>query len=415
MKPSIDYHLKPKTPFMLRFTLLIPILIMLISNLAGYFPVHSMHPGTVAGPIILVFLLFFIVLYYPKDRLNTLIFLYALYYFVLCAFSSNYIASYYEYMKFFIHIFMFPLGYYYINTYERFQRLTKMYFITLVLFTVNVVIANVFKIGSSDYLESSFYFGMGGVNVTKIMIILLFASANLFPLLKQKQKKYFILFLFMVVLVVIMGVKRTALLSLVVGVILFFFYNQLKHGSLKFVFASVFSLLLFMLIFSDSVEVMQQRLEARGENLGLTEESIEKEARYTEVHVVLKTWINGSISHKLFGSELFNDTKFFNTYRMLHTDYMVILNGSGIVGMAMWFLILYGIFKRGKYCMKNVKNDIRLPFLKASFYSILVAQIILSTAGTIQGYETRTFILLYLGATIGMLKGEFGVEKQRNK
>lgn len=100
---------------------------------------------------------------------------------------------------------------------------------------------------------------------------------------------------------------------------------------------------------------------------------------------------------------------------MLHVDYSVILNGSGLVGITLWIIILIAVFRKGRYYLKLFNKDNRCPFLKPTFYSILAGQMLMSISGTIQGYSIRIYIWLYLGAIIGTLHGEWIKHKQANR
>lgn len=398
-----------------KFTLFIPILFSITSNTVGYFESRSLHPGNIAMVITVPLLFLFMIKYYPKERVSLYILLYILFYFVLVFLSSNVFESFYNYLKFFIGIVMFPLGYYFVNSYNRFQTLTKYYFIALLLFLVNLLIANIFKLGTSDYLDDSFYFGAGRVNTTKNMIILLFVSINLIPMLTRKQKLYFIAVLVVAAFITLVGIKRSVLLSFSVGAILFLLYNRAKHGSLKIILAGTFGALMLFLVYPKAFDLFEARFEARGQSVELSDEAIEKEGRVGEFQEVLQTWVDGGIKHKLIGSDLFNDRQFFGVKRMLHVDYSVILNGSGLVGIILWIIILLAVFRKGKHYLKLFNNDSRFPFLKPAFYSILAAQILMSISGTIQGYALRAFIWLYLGAIIGTLRGELWLRSKEEK
>lgn len=389
------------------FVLFIPILFAIAENTTGYFSGGTLNPGTIRGFITAIFLVFFLTKFYPKDGLNKTILFFVVYYFFLCFFSSNYSESFYGFFKFFIAMFMFPVGYFFINSYELFQKLNKIFFIALCIFVLNIIIANIFNLGTSDYLEDSFYFGAGRVNITKIMLIVLFASINLITALNNKQKKYFIAILIISAFITIVGIKRSVLLSFGAGAILYLIFNRLKLGIVKIVFPAVFGILLTLLIYPNAINLVESRFMAREERIGLDEEVIESEGRVDEMSLVINSWIEGSITHKMFGSELFNDRAFFNSQRMLHTDYMVILNGSGLLGIVLWFIILIGIFIKGQQYLKIFDNDIRFPFLRATFYSIIVSQLFMSISGSIQGIGLRSYILLYLGAIIGTMKGEY--------
>lgn len=393
--------------FFTLFVLFIPILFAIAENTTGYFPGGAMNPGTIRGFITAVFLLFFLTKFYPKDVLNKTILFFVFYYFFLCFFSSNYSESFYGFFKFSIAMFMFPLGYFFINSYEFFQKLNKYFFIALCLFVLNIIIANIFNLGTSDYLEDSFYFGAGRVNITKIMLIVLFASLNLITALNNKQKNFFIAILIISTFITIVGIKRSVLLSFGAGIILFLLFNRLKLGMLRIFFPILFGLVLTTLIYPNAINLFESRFMAREERIGLDEEVIESEGRVDEVSLVINSWVEGSVFHKLFGSELFNDRAFFKSRRMLHTDYMVILNGSGVLGVILWFAILIGIFIKGQRLLRFFDNDKRFPFLRATFYSIIVSQLIMSISGSIQGIGLRSFIFLYLGAIVGTIQGEY--------
>lgn len=388
------------------FVFLIPIIFAIAENTTGYFSGRSLNPGTIRGVITALFLFYFVLKLYPTDTLNKIILLYVIYFFVLCLISSDYTESFYGFFRFFIATLMFPVGYVFINSYEKFQRLNRLFFVALCLFIINIIIANIFNLGTSDYLEDSFYFGAGRVNITKIMLIILFASINLIPALKGKHKRIFIAILFIAAFITIVGIKRSVLLSFGVSALMYLRFSRLKKGFVSIIMPILFGVLFSLLVYPKALNIMESRLLAREERISLDEETIETEGRVSETALVIESWINGDIFHKLFGSELFNDRFFFNSKRMLHTDYMVVLNGSGIIGLILWFVILFGIFLKGNRYLKYYLSDPRFPFLQASFYSIIISQLFMSISGSIQGIGLRSYILLYLGAIVGTLRGE---------
>ena len=70
-------------------------------------------------------------------------------------------------------------------------------------------------------------------------------------------------------------------------------------------------------------------------------ETMEIEGRYWETEAVINAIKNDDLMHTLFGSEIFNEFDYFKTKRMLHIDYNVILNGTGIIGLFVFLLIYY--------------------------------------------------------------------------
>jgi hypothetical protein len=137
----------------------------------------------------------------------------------------------------------------------------------------------------------------------------------------------------------------------------------------------------------------------------LTEETIETEGRLSETEMVFGAWSTGSVRHKLAGSEVFNDRLFFKSKRMLHTDYMIILNGSGIIGLFLWFYLFVRIIKEKNRYYRLLKNHILFREMNAIFWVLLTAQLVLSVSGTVYAIELRSLIFLFLGAFLGTMRG----------
>ncbi len=354
----------------------------------------------------IIFLGFFLLRFYPGTLINRVIFIFILYIGILSLLTSNINLSVYGYMKFFIATLMFPLGYYFFNNHEKLLQLTKIYGWVLLLFMLNILISNIFELGTSDYLEEFFYFGAGRVNITKSTLIILFTGPILLYSKNFRYKRIFGIFLVIAVLVTIIGIKRSVLISALLAIIIFGFTSKQKAIFLRGLIGMAFILIVTFSIIPESSEILFHRYEARSEELEFTEETVDREGRYNETLMVLEAWVNGSLSHKLFGSEMFNDLYFFKQTRMLHTDYMVVLAGAGLVGLIFWFLIYYLMIREKERYWKLLKHDERFFYYRPVFYSILAGQMLMSISGTIQGIDLRSFILLYLGALIGSMRGE---------
>lgn len=399
--------MKQNSGFYFNFVLFIPVFFAIALNLTGYFPSRGLNPGTIRGFFMILFLIVFLFKYYPASYINRYIIIFTIYIGMLSLLSSNIVISLYGFMKFFIATLMFPLGYYFINNHEKLIKLSKFYFIALFVFMINVLISNVFKLGTSDYLEDSFYFGVGRVNITKSTIVLIYASIILIFSSNFKYKRAIIIFLVISMIVTLIGIKRSVLLTAISGILIFGFTSRSKVLFIKSIVVFLILFGVFFAVFPKAINLFYERYSAREERLELTEESIEQEGRYAETERVINAWIMGSFKHKIIGSEIFNDSFFFDTGRMLHTDYMVLLAGSGLIGLFFWFFIfLVMVLEKERY-WKYLKTDSRLYYYHPVFYSIIFAQLLMSISGTIQGIDLRSFIMLYLGALVGSLKGEY--------
>ena len=387
------------------FVLSIPVINAIAANTTGFLPNTALNPGAIRGLIIGLFSIYFIFNRLTKSSLNSFVLFYLVYFFILVILSSNFFFSLDLYLKLFIGVMMLPIGYYYFNTPEKISLLLKSFFVALVIYIINIAISNTFKLGSSDYLDDSFYFGTGRVNITKSLLLLVFFA----PLtITFKRNKLLTTLIFILgLLIALIGIKRSVLLS---GFIAFVIYAYFKRNKTKLIKASIALAIfvsLILIAFPSYIDTFLARFEAREERIEVTDESLEEEARYNETFQVTNEWLNGSIKHKLIGSELFNDRYYYNTHRMLHTDYMIILNGAGIVGIVLWFLIyVLIIYKKNKY-YKYLKNDNLYREMNALFYMFLSAQIIMSVSSTVYAIDIRSIFFLYWGAMISIMRTRY--------
>jgi len=308
---------------------------------------------------------------------------------------------------------MLPLGYYYINTVERLRLLVKVLFFTLVLHLLNIAVANIFDLGTSDYLDQTFYFGAGRVNITKNILVLVFMLPVTMLFVKRYRKTVLAIYL-VGFLIAIMGIKRSVLISAVVGAITYLLAKQRVTLLIRAALVTAGLGIVMILAFPRLVGLFQARFEARGERVELTGETIESEGRVNEIGTVFKAWTAGSFKHKLIGSEVFNDRLYFNSKRMLHTDYMIILNGSGLIGFVLWFYLFARIIREKNRYYKFLRNHILFRELNAIFWVLIMTQLVLSVAGTIYAIELRCLIFLIWGASLGTMKG-YLIRKSTNR
>jgi hypothetical protein len=170
----------------------------------------------------------------------------------------------------------------------------------------------------------------------------------------------------------------------------------------------LFSSILILVIltsFPSITNLFSSRYEARSERVEFSDSTLESEGRYDETKIVLASWISGSFKHKIIGTEVFNDRVFYNSDRMLHTDYMIILNGSGIVGFFLWFYLLFLIIAEKKKYYKKLKRIVLFKEINAVFWVLIVTQLLLSISGTIYAIEVRSLLFLIWGALIGTMRG----------
>ena len=386
------------------FVLAIPLINAIASNTSEYFASDIFNTGNLRALIIGLFAVYFIVARLPNEGLSRFIIVYLAFYLVLVLFATDRLLSGNLYLKFALGVIMLPIGYYYINSIRKLEILLRILFLTLVLHLLNIAIANIFQLGTSDYLDETFYFGAGRVNITKNILILVFLMPA--TMLFARKYRIAITVLYLVAfLITIVGIKRSVLISAAAGVVAYLAVKQRFALLLKTAAAAAGLYLILVLVFPGFTDLFKSRFEARGERVELTEETVETEGRVSEVALVSKAWKEGSLKHKIIGSEVFNDRLFFDSKRMLHTDYMIILNGSGLAGFVLLFYLYARLIREKNRYYRALGNHILFRELNALFWVLLAAQLVLSISGTVYAIELRSLIFLVWGAILGVMRG----------
>jgi len=391
-------------PWQFYFVLSIPLINSIASNTSEYFSSDIFNTGNLRALIIGVFAIYFIVARLPNEGIYRFIILYLVYYMILVLFSTDRLLSGNLFLKFFLGVMMMPVGYYYVNSIRKLELLLRVLFITLILHLLNIAIANIFQLGTSDYLDETFYFGAGRVNITKNILVLVFLMPATMLFIKKYRKAVMVFYL-VALLITMVGIKRSVLISAAAGVVTYLAVKQRFALLVRTTIVAAALFLIIVLVFPGFTDLFRSRFEARGERVELTEETMETEGRLSEIKAVVSSWSSGSFRHKLTGSEVFNDRLFFNSKRMLHTDYMIILNGSGLIGFLLWFYLYIKLIREKNRYYRALGHHILFRELNALFWVLLAAQLVLSVSGTVYAIELRSLIFLVWGAILGVMRG----------
>jgi len=307
-------------------------------------------------------------------------------------------------MKLYVSTSLFIIGYYY-SKYDGFiKKISISILISLGVFILNFFISNYFQIGSSSYkgVENELFFGNAGINLAKLISAIIL-MAPIFYLNFTKKNHVLIIkaLIFLGIIYILFAFKRSAIIGLIIGYFVFFITNRDLKKNTKQLITLLFILLISYPIYFDQVI---DNFNARKDAIYINnEENLEKQARYLETKNVLTAFKNGSIKHKLIGSEFFNDSEFFKVRRMLHTDYMNILNGTGIIGSIFFMLTYFYIYKELKYNRRVLKNK-EVSLYYSVGLSLIVGLLFYGLAGTIMAIDPRGTILFFLGAITGRPK-----------
>jgi len=362
------------------------------------------HPGIIRGILLVIFILFFGLKRLLKQPVNNIITVFLIYLLILTLFSSNVKYSFTNgYIKWLSGLAMFPIGYYFFRSYESFVRLVFYMIIGASLVCLNLLYAQFTGKGISAYVDDSFYLGGAGVGITNQLAFVLLT----YPVILRSLKKFSLFekgLIFVVGLLcigfVIIAMKRASLIGLALGGIIYFGFTKNKRKVLKYVLLATAILLLASPLYKDS---LQKRYEERVKQT----KNYEQEGRYKEFFYVLHEFEEGNIWQKLFGKEIFNTgqafgVKYFNRGRMIHGDISSMFYGSGLLGITMYFCIYILIFIRGVSYLKNVRNNVVMQELMASFFSMLFAIMAVSATGSGTVGE-KCLVFLYLGAISGII------------
>ena len=389
----------------LNFALAIPLINILATLLTQFFTDSLFNPGLLRAVLIISFFFYFFLTNIIINRWNSLVIFTLFYYFLIILYNSSNISdSLYIYVKFFLSSFMLIIGYHFSQYKKYINNIIYVLVLCLLAVNINFIISNVFSLGGTSYkgTESIYYFGATGVNITKHLTILLLCMPLIYYLLdgRSKLKKYLNISNIFSIIIILFAFKRSAILVLIVGIFSIAYYYRSYSKSIKY--AAIFSIILIILlplIKNTVIDIVQSREQSIYLN---NLDNLEKQARYQEVNYVIDFIKNGDLLTKVFGKDLFNDTVLFNTRRGIHTDYMILLSGSGIAGLLIYlFMHVYILYRL----------NIQYRFNKTDFHSLclgtgtalVLGSLILGFAGTVNAVEPRATIFLVLGILLRLI------------
>lgn len=384
------------------FIVILPILNALSSVLTNYFSEGVASLGQIRVFLVLMFGAYFLTTKFPhKNSLAKLVLFYLVFMLCLTLISTNFATSFNVFLKFAVSYLFLFFGIYYIKNPEILKRVSLSILVMLGIFIVNFIISNIFGLGARSYkgVENQLNFGASGVNLAKqITPILLMLPIILKFFVRSINQKIIYLLAFGGVLFVLFAFKRTPLVSLFLGYLIIGLIVPNKTKTIKYFFILLFAAVALSPIYLSQV---LDNFQAREQAIDLSdEENLEKQARYQEFNFVLESWQNGDLKHKLIGSDIFAAHEYFDLGRMLHTDYMTLLSGSGIIGLSFFlFIYAYIVFYLWRKHLRY-KNAF-FQYALAVGGAIMVNFLFMGVSGIAQAVEPRATVFLFLGMLIG--------------
>lgn len=383
--------------------------------LVPYIP-ESFKFEVLRGGVIFLFLIYFFIRKHQYDFICKIILIFAIY--ILLMTLVTYL-KYGEYstvsLKILISSLFYLVGYNYIKTREQLLNLSKLYFYSLLLIIAIIIIFNILGIKPINlyYGMKSIYLGSQGVNTTKMFPFLIFPSILYYLYSRNSKKSLFIIIIITTsIIIMLIAQKRGTILAFGFGILTYMLIFPKKNISAKILTYALFLGMITAPLYYDIVmktwEVRKQRYSVL---VDPTNAALHKEERYLEVQRTLNDYLNRSALEILTGTGFKSEFYRYDTTRMLHTDYMMFLDGTGIIGLFLYLGIYYLIFANIKRYAYSLRKDIFNFTVYAVVASLIVATLFTAISGSSHGIDLRASFLLFTGAAIGTLSQAY---KQEN-
>lgn len=382
----------------------IPLINVIADSIQGYFGQGYFSPGYLRTYIILTLSFLVKYNYDRRDKITKIILLSLLYYFLLVITSSDFLYTFSIYLKFLVAAIMFPIGYKYINNKLKYLVLLKILMYVLMVYTFVIIISTIFHLGTSGYEGAGgIYYGIGRVNITKPMALLVIISPLLLKYEGNKKKiRIYASVILLAAIFIVVGVKRTAVIGIPISLIIYYFLTPFKGKLLRsFFIISV----IFAITSPFYLPLIEKNFAFRAEKGRFDVDSAqEEEGRIIEIFTVLDKFAEDNIVKKLFGEELFNSRVSLNTSRMLHTDYAIMFSGSGFIGFFMFLYVHWLITKKlFKYWRLRSSENKEIRNICAVGLSTMFFVLLVSFSGTVTAISIRSISYFFWGSTLGYL------------
>lgn len=309
-------------------------------------------------------------------------------------------------LKVCIPIASFAIGFRVFNTPKELRKLSVSVLWVYLILAANFLLSQLFQLGKPVYSEQS-DFRVGnlddGWNVFTYSVLL--APLVLSAVGHSKWLRW-ATYTGAIgnALLVVLSIKRIAILGLITGnaIRTIFVPKTLRWVRSFLVFASIALVGVYMI-----KDTLLERIELRSNRF--ESGALEKEGRYLETSYVWEeVWSFDQPGKSLFGLEGFNSVGNYANgmfgERQVHVDYNLIVNTIGLVGLGLYLLIFWHMYRimRGILRMKMARSA-RNTVLISCFWMLLLNQFITSTAGQMYHISFRLMVFVFLGAIMGNL------------
>ncbi|HAP68263.1 MAG TPA: hypothetical protein DCR04_00825 [Flavobacteriales bacterium] len=369
-------------------------LVNLAVDLLQFDQVSSIVAVLRAGFFYSLFLYHFLRMGLRKSDL--ILFVLLLYTVVSVLMSSDVAHSFRFLLRVFVPFFLMTLAYRTKTPLLIVNRLRKLLPKILVVFILYTIASNVFRFGVETYGSSVFMTGYlfgADLHFIALAILVTFTTGSYVNGKMQNRKLWETVVCVVSFVILMLTLRRTSMFIVLTG-IGFMSIVSVRHLVSRLVPIVVgFGIIAFLVVNSS---LFMERFEARADKFSV--ESLEEEARYMEVDVILNEVLYfENLTRSFFGHELFNsvdnyaDGRFKG--RMIHVDYFTWLHGGGVIGLLL-YLVYLGVIPR-TFKMPFFTKDMTNSWLRL-FWFLFVIQFVISVSGQMYIISFRSFIFIYL-------------------
>lgn len=328
----------------------------------------------------------------PRNPVYTPFVLYTIFIAVMLPFSSDIMESVRLSSKALTTLWAFPIFFAYSYLFTD-KVIKNNIFLLSIILIANYVISTFFGIGQSSYTRND-EFLVGNLNDSWLIytyVLFLFIIILKSKSIKPANKIIYLILFVLLAIQLILGLKRTAIGVFFIGIVIFLFLEKLN---IKTIIIYILGFVAVILVLNQYSDILSERINARGDRLrGNYTDIIETEFRYLESIYVWRELLSfESISESLFGLEAYNSKYNYGTsnifgQRVLHVDYNLIANTTGLIGLLFYFYLffyIYQIFRRRKIYIDSVYKELFLIIFITQFIASIGGQMLSITYGSIK-------------------------------
>jgi len=380
-----------------KIKIFIPLLLLInvFSDMISGFVPEGAYFGLVKHLANFIIVLFFLIKKVSLSKKDRPIYLFVSYFLIMAFLSTDMISSINFIMPFLTSLLLFPLAIQILKTNPILYSVKQLFNVLLFLYPLYILLANIIGFGESYGI----IFSAGFLTTSGIYPIVINILAG-FHILKSRLKirKFNIVYFLVISLnisILLLNMRRTAILVLAVGIVSFLVLER----KFKLIFISLFiiviSAVFINFLFSD---IMTSQIEAR-EHI-FDSETYDQEGRYLEfLYIIDYAQRNFNLGNYLFGRDLMITEsfglKYFGRSRTIHSDWINIFYGAGLLGVFLMLNVFYSFYKN----LNDYTNNSEAYYRHAGMVVLIVFGTFM-VFGRLIGFYTTTASIIILFSII---------------